>query len=331
MANIKIADLVQAELWTQEDFIQAPELKNILNSGLLTQDAKLQSIVNNAEAGFRFEMPYIDEPDYSEPDGMDDSDDVATVNNYAPSSMMATLGLFSKTYGYANIASAVSKGTDPAVVFRDIVGNYWGRDLQSRIIAGAVGIAKKAGAALTLDVADDSTDGADVLLDSSVTIDAVGLQGDVQDKFSYMFIHSKVYADLKKQGLIDTIQPQEIGAKPIQMYGNYQVVVNDLMPVRQGTNKKAYCTLIAQNGLFAYADKKLGADMPAIEPVRNALSGYGAGDTKIITRKGFVLHPVGFSYTKTAMNPTLADLKNDANWSMKLKAKQQKFVAIYTN
>jgi len=142
---------------------------------------------------------------------------------------------------------------------------------------------------------------------------------------------NKVYGDLKKQNLIETIQPTEIGAKPINMYGMYVVIVNDLMPVEQGDNKKKYTTLIAQNGMFAYADKNLGDEMPVLEPVRNPLSGSGAGSTKIITRKGFCLHPIGFSYTKNTMNPTMADFKNKDNWAMKLKPKQQKFVAIITN
>jgi len=331
MAKVRISDLFKAELWSGDDFIEAPELKNVLNSGLLVQDTKLQNLVNASGAGTRFELPYIDEPDYSEPLGMDDSDDELTTKKFDWKNMFTTVGMYSNSYGYAHMAGLVGRDSDPATIIRDIVGNYWGRDLQNRMIAGVVGIAAKAGDALTLDVADDSTDQTDILLDSAVIIDGVSLLGDVQDKFSTMFMHSKVYGDLKKAQLIETIQPTEIGAKPINMYGPYVVIVNDLMPVVDGTNKKKYTTLIAQNGLFAYADKQLGSDMPVLESVRNPLSGNGAGDTKIITRKGFVLHPIGFSYLKTTPNPTMADLKNASSWAMKLKPKQQKFVAIVTN
>jgi hypothetical protein len=331
MAKTTISDLFRAELWTADDFIEAPELKNILNSGILVQDPKLQNIVNATGAGVKFELPYIDEPDYTEPEGMDESTVEVTPKKIAWNNMFTMIGMYSNSYEYTHLANLLSRDSDPATVIRDVVGNYWGRDLQNRIIAGAVGVSAKAGADLTLDVADDSSDGADVTLESAIIVDGIGLQGDHQDKFSFMFMHSKVYGDLKKQNLIETIQPTEVGAKPINMYGMYVVIVNDLMPVEQGENKKKYTTLVAQNGMFAYADKNLGDEMPVLEPVRNPLSGRGAGSTKIITRKGFCLHPVGFSYVKNTMNPTIADFKNKDSWSMKLKPKQQKFVAIITN
>ncbi len=331
MAEIRLEDLFQAELWSSDDFIAAPEMQNVLNSGILVQDTKLQALVNASEAGTRFELPYIQEPDYSEPEGMDDSDDELTTKKLSWASMWTTVGMYSNSYAFAHMAQLLTRDSDPAKVIRDVIGNYWGRDLQNRIIATIIGLAAKAGSELTLDVADDSTDKPDIVLDSSVIVDGISKVGDMQDKFQEMFIHSKVYGDLKKANLIDTVQPSQEGAKPIEVYGNYKVVVNDLLPVTDGTNKKKYTTVIAQRGMFAYADKNLGSEMPPLEVYRNPLSGKGAGDSKIISRKGFVLHPIGFSYTKTTMNPTLTDLKASANWSMKLKAKQQKFVAIVTN
>jgi len=331
MAKVKIEDLFVAELWSSDEFLLAPEMQNVLSSGLLVQDPKLQKLVNASEAGTRFELPYIDEPDYSEPEGMDDSDDELTTKKVAWNNMFATVGMYSNSYGFAHMAQAIGRDSDPATVIRDIIGNYWARDLQNRMIAGVVGVSTKAGTDLTLDVADDSTDNPDVTLESAVIVDGISLLGDMQDKFSTMFIHSKVYGDLKKANLIQTIQPTTQGAKPIEMYGNYKIIVNDLMPVEQGENKKKYTTLIAQNGMFAYADKALGQEMPPLELHRNPLSGHGAGDSKIISRKGLLLHPIGWSYTKTTANPTLADLKASASWTMKFKPKQQRFVAIITN
>jgi len=332
MAKIQIADIFQAELWTTSLINEAPVLKNILNSGIIRTNSELESVVNNMSAGSRFELPYVDEPDYTEPNIMDDSDDDISTEKVSWANQFAVLGLYSKAYAYANIVNQLAREKDPAKVLRNILGNYWGRDLQQRIVAGLTGIAEKAGANLTLDVSDDSDDDSkSVLLSAGVIIDGASLLGDHQDKFGFMFVHSKVYADLKKQNLIETVQPTEVGAEPIQMYGNYRVIVNDLLPVIQGDNKKKYTTILAQKGIFAYSDKKLGGDMPVLESYRDPLKGKGAGNTVLISRKGFVLHPVGWSYTKSGMSPTLADLKNKDNWSMKFKVKQQKFVRIITN
>jgi len=330
MAKVKIEDIFQAELWTNDILNESPELKNILDSGLFRTNADLQNVVNSTNAGSRFELPYIDEPDYVEPEGMDDSDDEITTDKISWSNQFAVLGMYARAFGYMNIVEQINRDKDPAKVLRDILGNYWARDLQNRIITSISGIANKAGDALTLDVADDSSDGDDVLLDSNIIIDGVNLQGDNQDKFGFMFIHSKVYSDLKKQQLIEFIQPAEVGAKPIPYYGGYRVIVNDKMPVIDGDNKKKYTTLIAQMGIFAYADKTL-TDMPLLEVYRDPLKGKGAGATTLISRRGFVLHPVGWSWLKSGMNPTLSDLGNKDNWSMKFKAKQQKFVRIITN
>ena len=332
MPKVKIEDIFQAELWTTTLINQAPVLKNILNSGIIRTNSELEKVVNSMSAGSKFELPYVDEPDYTEPNIMDDSDDEIPTEKVSWANQFAVLGLYSKAYAFANIVNQIAREKDPAKVLRNILGNYWGRDLQQRMVATLSGIAEKAGSDLTLDVADDSDDDSkSVILSAGIVIDGASLLGDFQDKFGFMFVHSKVYADLKKQNLIETIQPTEIGAEPIQMYGNYRVIVNDLLPVIQGENKKKYTTILAQSGIFAYADKKLGGDMPVLETYRDPLKGKGAGNTVLISRKGFVLHPVGWSYVKSGMSPTLADLKNKNNWTMKFKPKQQKFVRIITN
>jgi hypothetical protein len=331
MANVKIEDIFQATLWTTDIINQAPELQNILNSGLFRTNEELQKVVNAQSAGSKFELPYIDEPDYTEPTAMDDSDDLITPDKISWKNQFAVLGMYSRSFGYANIVQQITRDSDPAGKLRAILGNYWARDLQNRIISNISGIAEKAGSDLTLDVADDSDDGADVLISASIIIDGASLLGDMQDKFEFLFIHSKVYADMKKQNLIDVIPPSEEGAKPIEHYGNYRIIVNDKMPVIQGDNKKKYVSLIAQSGIFAYADKNLGGDMPVLETYRDPRAGKGAGTTQIISRKGFLLHPVGWSWSKAGMSPTLSDLSNKDNWTMKFKVKQQKFVRIITN
>jgi len=324
MAKIQLQDLFQATLWTNDVLNEAPELKNILNSPLITTSPDLQSVVNATNAGSRFEMPYIDEPDYTEPEAMDDSDDEITTNKLAWANMFAVLGLYSKAYKYSHLAALLARDSDPARVIRDVIGNYWGRDLQRRMINILVGISKKAGADLTLDAGDNG-------IDTSVIIDGASLLGDHQDKFEEMFIHSKIYADLKKQNLIDVIPPSEEGAKPIEVYGNYKVTVNDLMPVEEDADgNKHYTTIIAQRGIFAFAQKELGGDMPLIELHRNPLTGKGSGNTTVISRQGFVLHPVGWSWKKSGMSPTLADLAKDTNWEKKFQTKQQRFVKIVT-
>ena len=331
---VDLSKIFIANLWTSDDFNEAPELKNILNSGLLTTSAKLQNIVNNSDAGFKFELPYVDEPDYAEPSVMDDSPNLITADDFQWANQYAVLGLYAKSYKYSNLAAEVGRDSDPARVIRDIIGNYWGRDLQRRAVAILSTIGQKA-TDLLLDVADDSTDNTlDVKLSPSIILEAIAKQGDQQDKFDFLFVHSKVYKDLKEQDLIDMVIPSQNPAlKPVPFYGKFRVIVNDLMPTIQGTNKTKYLSIIAQRGLFAYANKNLGGNLPALEAYKDPRTGYGSGETQIISRRGFVLHPVGWSFDGTLAqpSPTLADLQTAANWTMKAESKNQKFVTIITN
>jgi len=331
---VDLSKIFIADLWTSDDFNEAPELKNILESGLLTTNAKLQSIVNKNEAGFKFELPYVDEPDYTEPSVMDDSSNLIVPEDFNWANQYAVLGLYAKSYKYSNLAAEVGRDSDPAKVIRDIIGNYWGRDLQRRAVAILGTIAQKT-SDLYIDVADDSTDStADVKLSPKIILEAIAKQGDQQDKFDFLFVHSKVYKDLKEQDLIEMVIPSQNPAlKPVPFYGKFRVIVNDLMPTIAGENKTKYLSVIAQRGLFAYANKELSGNLPALDIYKDPRTGYGSGETQIISRRGFVLHPIGWSFEATLSqpSPTIADLQKASNWRMKFKPKQQKFVAIITN
>lgn len=330
---LDIQKIIKAELWGNGDFNEAPEMKNILNSGLLVGSADLKTIINSASAGFSFKLPFVNEPTYTESNVMDDSNTTVPVEDFKWEEQKAVLGLYSKSYKYANIVTAVGRDTDPAKIIRDIVGNYWAKDIQRRAIASLSSIATIA-STLQLNIADDSISGNDVLLSAVHVLDAIAKQGDNQDKFSFIFLHSKVYTDLRKQDLItDVIPSQNPSLKPIPFFGQYRVIVNDLMPVIQGTNKTKYLSVISQAGLFAYEDKNLGSDMPLIELYRDPRAGNGAGTTQVIARKGFTIHPLGWSYTQpnTSLSPMISDLNTVANWSKVFEDKKQKFVSIITN
>ena len=337
MAYTKLADVLVRELWTNDFIDESPELQNILNSGLLTKDGRLDSVVNAVDAGNTFELPFIADPDYSEPAIMDDSTNEITPGSVEWANQFAMLGLYAKAWSEATLIKALSTD-DPVAFIRDnYIAKYWAMDLQRRTVKTVQGVSadnlSNDNSDLTNDVADDSSGGADVLLDADILIDTKGLVGDKQDEFEHLFVHSKVYNDLQKKNLIQTVIPSE-GMKPIRMYGDYRIFVNDLLPVIQGTNKKQYVSVIVQRGAFAYSEKNLPSDMPAIDYAENKLAGNGAGQRTIITRRGLVLHPIGWSFDKSAVagqSPTLAELANGNAWDRKFRQKNSKFVFVITN
>lgn len=338
MAYTKLSDVLIRELWTNDFIDESPELRNIIDSGLLVKNQKLDSVVNASDAGQVFELPYIADPDYTEPTAMDDSEDEIGVDKLEWANQFAILGLYAKAWREATIIRALSEN-DPVAFIRDnFIAKYWAMDMTRRISKTLEGIAAdnvaNDNADLVKDMADDSTDATkDVTLDADILIDTKGLVGDRQEEFNYLFIHSKVYGDLQKKNLIQTVVPSE-GMRPIKMYGEYRVFVNDNLPVLQGANKKKYVSVIAASGAFAYSTKDLPSEMPAIDLVEEKTKGKGAGLRTIIARRGLVLHPIGWSFDKAQISdpsPKLADLANGNAWDRKFRQKNSKFVFAITN
>lgn len=339
MAYSKLVDVIVREKWT-EDFIDAsPILQNILASGLLVKDPRLDEVVNATDAGQTFELPFIADPVYSEPSIMDDSTNDITPSSIGWKTMYAMLGLYARSWKESSLIHALSQNNPVQFIRDNYVAKYWAEDLLYRTMKTVAGVAAdnvaNDNSDLVLDVSNDDDQGSstDVLLDMSYTIDVAGKVGDKQDAFSFIFIHSKVYGDLKKANLIVT-EFQSDGGMPIERYGKYRVFVNDLLPVAQGDNKKLYTSVISQNGALAYSTKKLPSDMPAVAIVKNELAGNGAGTSQFVTRRGLVVHPIGWSFDKSTVagvSPSLAELENANAWDRKFQQKNSKFVFIITN
>ena len=339
MAYSSLTDVIVRDLWTN-DFIDAsPVLQNILTSGLLVKDPKLDSVVNATDAGQSFELPFIADPAYDEPSIIDDSTDDIVPSSIDWQTMYAMLGLYAKSWKESSIVQALSVNNPVQYIRDNYVAKYWAIDLLHRTMKTVAGVAAdniaNDNSDLVLDVSNDDDQGSatDVTLNMEHTIDAVGLVGDKQDEFGFVFMHSKVYGDLKKADLIDTVMPSD-GGTPIEYYGKYRVTVNDLLPVTQGTNKKLYTTVIAKNGALAYATKTLPQEMSAVALVKEELSGNGGGSSQFVTRRGLVVHPIGWSFDKSTVSgvsPTLAELENALAWDRKFQQKNSKFVFIVTN
>ncbi|MRJ06249.1 MAG: hypothetical protein C6I01_01855 [Epsilonproteobacteria bacterium] len=338
MGYTKLADVLTRALWTKEFRNDAPFIKSILNSGIFTIDPRVDSVVNSAEAGQIIEIPFINTPDYIEPSIADDSTNeiISTGVNYGR--QYGVLGLYAKSWGTSLLAEVFSS-SDPLRFFRDYVGRYWGEDLERRIVMSLRGILganiNSNNGDLVLDVADDTEDGAPILLDASILIDAKGLVGELQDSFQKLFVHSKVYQDLQKQNLVEVIPPSEQAPMGLKKFGDYELIVSDLMPVIEGDNKKSYVSVIAKRGAFVYSQKDLSKTaIKAVEYYNNPKAGNGAGIEELISRNAFLVHPLGWSFDKakiTNVSPSLADLATPDVWSRVYRQQNTNFIFVITN
>ena len=155
-----------------------------------------------------------------------------------------------------------------------------------------------------------------------------------------MIVHSKVAAQLRKQNLIDTI-PSSDGKTVFQFYQNLRLLVSDNVPIDATGAFPVATTYILGNGVIGYG-QNLGNIIPS-ELWRDPRIALGAGETQLITRQQFALHPWGFNWDDTVVSgslsvdgdnlyPNLADQANALNWTrIVTDRKQVRIAAIYSN
>ena len=139
-------------------------------------------------------------------------------------------------------------------------------------------------------------------------------------------MHSAVESALRKQNLIETVQPSSDVA--FGVYQGKRVIVDDGVPVTGSGTNKVFSTYMFGNGAFAYGVGSPEGFVPA-ETDRDKRKGSGVD--YLINRKQYILHARGYKFTNTetsATGPTRANLANPANYSLVYEPKQTKIVEL---
>ena len=338
MATVKINDVFVRELWTSEFIENNEEILNIVNSGLFRGDARIADKVASGDVGQIIEVPYIKENAYEEPSIMDDSDDEIVAGKISKDRYFAMIGFYAQAWAEKDIVTQLGSGTDPLAALQSLVGRYWATDLQKRAFSIMSGIAAdniaNNSSDLVLTIGTDETGDASAseIFNAGAAIDVTGIAGDNLDNFDFVIMHSKVYNDVLKANLIETIQPSK--GKPVRLYQGKRVIVNNTVPVTQGTNRKIYTTIFAKNGSLVYENKALVGSMPAAELDRNKKIGNGAGETSLIVRRGTLIHPNGWTIKSdqiSGQSPTLAEFQAAGTWTRKINAERSNMVFLQSN
>jgi len=173
----------------------------------------------------------------------------------------------------------------------------------------------------TLDIS--SLSGAASILDGDAFIDALGTLGDAEGKIQALAVHSATHRLMKKQGLIETIPPED-GKEEISLYQGKRVIVDDGMPVDTGK----YTTYLFGAGAIGYAE---GTPKVPSEIEREALK--NGGEEYLVTRRHFVLHPRGVKWNPGSGvpakdTPSNTELAAKANWTRVYESKNIRIVRL---
>lgn len=311
-----LADVIEPELFRQYVLQKSTELSSFWQSGVIED---LTSLIMNQMGGVTVHMPFFNDLTGAD-EVVDDTADLSVAKITTGMDIAAKL-YRAKVYGGTDLAADLA-GSDPINVIVDRFAEYWNRTQQQTLlsaVAGATGAMAAEGTPLnTLDISGGT--GAAAVLDGESFIDACNTLGDAEAGLGAVAIHSKTYALMRKQDLIDFEHASDQG-KDIPYYMGKRVIVNDVMPVSGST----YTSYIFGQGAIGYGET---APKNPVEPWRDPLK--GGGYDYIVQRRQFCLHPRGIKWVGTPVKATAsnAELATAANWTRVYDHKLIKIVAF---
>lgn len=316
MAATKIADVIVPEIFNPYVIERTAELSALWQAGIVSTVGDIQL----GGGGSTIQMPFWQDL-AGEDQVLDDSTDL-TVSNIVASKDVAVVNGRALVYGATDLSGALA-GDDPMRAIGDLIAAKWARQMQKVVISvlngamGALGDESKN----TLDIS--SLSGAASILDGDAFIDALGTLGDAEGKIQALAVHSATHRLMKKQGLIETIPPED-GKEEISLYQGKRVIVDDGMPVSNGK----YTTYLFGAGAIGYAE---GTPKVPSEIEREALK--NGGEEYLVTRRHFVLHPRGVKWDPVSGvpakdTPSNVELAAKANWTRVYESKNIRIVRL---
>ena len=336
MAITTIGDIVTGNVPVLLSYMteEPVEKTAFFESGILTPTPYASAIANGPSN--LANLPYwksIDasiEPNYSN----DIYQDIATPRAINTGEMMARVAYLNEGFGQADLTvELTSQSPLRSVAAR--LDNFWQRQAQRRLLATALGIYNDNRSATDAFHEQD-----DMVIDVSATlgfdagafIDATQTMGDALagpggDVLGTIAMHSFVYAQARKQQLIEYVQNAENNTQ-FAVYQGYRVVVDDSMTVVGTGADRKFISIIFGQGAIGYGQ---GSPTVPLEYDRVPERGNGGGVEVLWTRKTWLMHPLGYSFTSAvitgngsetvARSASWKDLANASNWNRVMERK----------
>jgi hypothetical protein len=213
-----------------------------------------------------------------------------------PGNVIGSIQFRGKGFKASDLAASAS-GSDPVGAIQSGLLRYWDKQFNGMLVASAKGCLDSTGCPVLNDQSSSSIDDANV-------IDTLALVGESQNDFVAVAMHPAIYAALRKDDMIDTIQPS--AGVPFNTYMGMRVILDSSL----AADNSVYTTIFYKSGAFVYGENSTG--IVPIEVDRDAAKGIDL----IYTRRRFILHPQGFSWIGTAdgVSPTNVELAVGTNW-----------------
>lgn len=318
MAVTQLSDIIVPDVFARYVMEMSNELNTFLRSGIMQVDPRLQNFMNQ-NYGSVLDMPFWQDLDRTNESnvGSDDPTSSITPENLAAVKDIARRHFRNKAYGAADILASVA-GDDPMQIIASRYANYWDLEIQDMLVSSLLGVKADNIAADSGDmVYSIATDPATVTDAERISADAISRAlntlGDMENKIVAMAMHSDIYRHLRTLNLVDSFPTNEQNLF-IRMYSGIEIIINDKMPVVAGSNQDIYTTVFFSRGAIGWAE---GAARNPVEVHREPLQADGHGTESLISRREFMLHPIGIAFdgTPAGESPTNTELAASGNWS----------------
>ena len=329
MAGTTLQDVIVPELFNPYVINRTMEISALVQCGIIANNTEFDALASQAAPTVN--MPFFEDlTGESEQviEGADLEDNKITSNKD-----VAAIIRRAKMWSATDLSAALA-GSDPMAAIGSLVAGFWARDMQKELIALLEGVfgtisagnenkppAETRLASNLLDISGKS--GAAANWSGSAFIDAEQMLGDAKAQLTGICMHSATEAYLKKQNLIETVQPSNDVA-----FGTYQgkrVIIDDGCPASGGV----YTTYLFGNGAIALGN---GNPVGFVATETDRAKRKGSGIDYLINRKTMILHPRGIAWQNAEVakteGPSRLEVANPKNWKPVYEHKQIRSVAF---
>lgn len=329
-AITRLSDVIVPELFNPYVINRTMELSALVQSGIVVNNSEFDALASQAAPTVN--MPFFEDLNGESEQVIEDKD--LDENKITSSKDVAVIIRRAKMWGATDLSAALA-GSDPMAAIGSLVAGFWARDMQKELIAILKGIfgtfTPDGGSASTrlasniLDISGQTGDKAK--WSGSAFIDAQQCLGDAKEQLTAVAVHSATEAFLRKQNLIETVQPSAGG--PINIYQGKRVIIDDGCPYEGSGANMVFTSYLFGAGAIALGN---GSPVGFVPTEIDRAKRKGSGVDYLINRKTNILHPRGVKFTnvkvKLTEGPSRAELQDAENWQPVYEPKQIRIVAF---
>ncbi|WP_417522343.1 major capsid protein [Marinobacter sp.] len=318
MAVTRLSDIIEPTKFTDYVVQNTMQRTALSESGVLVPNAVMTSQLQAGAHSFTVPL-WLDLADDEADIINDDPADNSTPRKLGSTKQTVRKSFLHSSWSTMNLASEIA-GADAMARIQERAVAYWNRQVQKRLISTLEGIEAS-------NLANDSGDmihdisaetGNAAKFSAAAVIETAGTLGDAMQGVTAIAMHSDIYRAALKADLIE-FQRDSQGSLMMPTFRGLAVVVDDGMPVATGT----YTTALFGPGAvgFGMAAPRI-AESTEVENLPSA--GNGGGQQILHNRFNVAVHPVGFSWSDTAVvgeSPTISELSDATNWSRTVERK----------